>query len=305
MTERRPGPDHALYPHAPRPERATLRWPNDARVALVVFLYFETWEIDPPDGSVYDKRHDGAIGGLFPNYKTYSQYEYGNRVGIMRVLDLLDRHKLPVTVAANAGACAKYPYLVDQFRGRGFEFAAHGSFATRMLSSRMSETEERAAIKESLDTIAHATGIRPRGWIGQDYGESEITPRLLAEAGLDYVADWGNDDQPYFLSTSPPLLSIPNQAEWDDVQMIWHRKVQLAIWRDTVLEAFNQLHRDGAASGTVFGLHIHPWLMGQPHRIATLETLVDKVAAASGVWRMTAGGIADHLAGRQLPARRA
>ena len=62
---------------------------------------------------------------------------------------------------------------------------------------------------------------RPRGWIGLDYGESTVTPHLLAEAGLDYVADWGNDDQVYFLATNPPLLSIPNQAEWDDVQLIW------------------------------------------------------------------------------------
>jgi peptidoglycan/xylan/chitin deacetylase (PgdA/CDA1 family) len=298
MTVRRPGPDHALYPHGLLPDRTPLRWPNDARVALVVFLYFETWEIDPPQGSVYDKRHDGVIGGLFPNYKTYSQYEYGNRVGMVRVLDLIDRHRLPVTVAANAGACEKYPYLVGQFRERGFEFAAHGSFATRMLSSQMGEPEEHAAIAASLDTIARATGTRPRGWIGQDYGESAVTPRLLAAAGLDYVADWGNDDQPYVLQTAPPLLSIPNQAEWDDVQMIWHRKVHPAIWRDTLLEAFGQLHADGRASGTVFGLHIHPWLIGQPHRIATLEAVVDRIAAAPDVWRTTAGGVADHVARR-------
>src|SRR5205085_4132931 len=122
MTERRPGPDHALYPHASLPGRPPLRWPDKARVALIVFLYFEAWEIDPPQGAVYDKRHDGALGGLFPNYKGWSQYEYGNRVGIVRVLDLLDRHKLPATVAANSGACERYPYLVAQFRQRGYEF---------------------------------------------------------------------------------------------------------------------------------------------------------------------------------------
>lgn len=296
MTERREGPDHSLYRHSPLQERAPLRWPGNAGVALVVFLYFETWEIDPPKGSIYDRRHDGALGGLFPNYKVYSQYEYGNRVGVARVLDLLDRRRLPVTVAANSAACEKYPYLVRQFHARNYEFAAHGSFATRMLSSQMSEVEERAAIAESLDIIQRATGARPRGWIGQDYGESTTTLRLLAEAGLHYVADWGNDDQPYLLQTLPTLLSIPNQAEWDDVQMIWHRKVHPAIWRDTTLEAFSQLHADGASSGTVFGLHIHPWLMGQPHRIGYLEAVVDKIAVASEVWRTTAGGIADHFA---------
>jgi peptidoglycan/xylan/chitin deacetylase (PgdA/CDA1 family) len=295
MTERRPGPDHALYPHMPLRQRAWLRWPGDARVALIVFLYFETWEIDPSQDAVYDRRHDGAIGGLFPNYKGWSQYEYGNRVGIVRVLDLLDRHRLPATVAVNSGACERYPYLVQQFRARGYEFAAHGAFATRMLSSRMSETQERAAITDALDTIERATGTRPRGWIGQDYGESTLTPHLLAAAGLSYVADWGNDDQPYRLQTQPPLVSIPNQAEWDDVQMIAHRKVQAAVWRDTVLEAFGRLHQDGAASGTVFGLHIHPWLTGAPHRIALLEEIVERIAATPDVWRTTAGELAEQM----------
>ena len=298
MTERAPGPDHALYAHSPLPGRAALRWPGGTRVALVVFLYFEYWELDPPKGAVYDKRHDGPLGGIFPNYKVHAQYEYGNRVGIVRVLDLLDRHKLPVTVAANAGACEHYPYLVRQFRERDYEFAAHGAFATRMLSSAISEAEERTAIAGTLGTIERATGTRPRGWIGQDYGESTVTARLLAEAGLRYVADWGNDDQPYFLQTQPPLLSIPNQAEWDDVQLIWHRKVHPAIWRDSVLEAFTQLHADGAASGTVFGLHIHPWLLGQPHRIAMLEAAVEKITAATDVWRTTAAGIAQHMGPR-------
>ena len=302
MTERREGPDHTLYLHLPRPDRVPLRWPNGARVAFVVFLYFEAWEIDPPKRAVYDKRHDGVVGGLFPNYKTWSQYEYGNRVGIVRVLDLLGRHKLSVTVAANAGACERYPYLVRQFRERGYEFAAHGTFATRMLSSQMSEAEERAAISESLDAIERTSGTRPRGWIGQDYGESTITPRLLAEAGLRYVADWGNDDQPYLLNTQPPLFSIPNQAEWDDVQMIWHRKIRTDTWRDTVLDAFARLHADGATSGTVFGLHIHPWLTGAPHRIALLEEVVDKIAVAPGVWRTTASEIAEYVT--VIPAER-
>jgi peptidoglycan/xylan/chitin deacetylase (PgdA/CDA1 family) len=295
MTERRPGPDHALYRHAPLPGRAPLRWPADARVALVVFLYLEYWELDPPPGAIYDQRHDGALGGLRPNYKVHSQYEYGNRVGMFRVLDLLDRHKLPVTVAANAGACEKYPPLVGEFRARHYELAAHGAFATRMLSSAMGADEERAAIAHSLDTIERAAGTRPRGWIGQDYGESTLTPHLLAEAGLHYVADWGNDDQPYVMSTRPPLLSVPNQAEWDDVQLIWHRKIHPSIYRATVLEAFTRLHAEGATSGTFFGLHIHPWLMGMPHRIGYLETVVETIAAASGVWRTTAGAVAEHV----------
>ena len=111
------------------------------------------------------------------------------------------------------------------------------------------------------------------------------------------MADWGNDDQPYAMHTDPPLLSIPNQAEWDDVQLISHRKVSSRDLARQVLDAFGRLHPDGVLR-PFFGLHLHPWLIGQPHRIATLEAIVDKIAAASGVWRTTAGGIADHVAQR-------
>ena len=300
MTERRPGPDHSLYAHAPFPQRAPLRWPGNARVALCVFLYLEYWEVDPPQDAVYDRRHDGPLGGIFPNYKVHSQYEYGNRVGIFRLLRVLDHYRLPVTVAANAGACEKYPFLLGEFAQRGYEIAAHGSFATRILSSRMTEAEERSAIVQSLDTIQDATGRRPRGWIGQDYGESTLTTRLLAEAGLSYVADWANDDQPYRMRIAPPLLSIPNQAEWDDAQLIWHRKIHPAVHRDCVCDAFERLYEDGAATGMFFGLHLHPWLSGAPHRIGYLEDAMERIMAKADVWRTTAGGVAGHLLGDEL-----
>jgi peptidoglycan/xylan/chitin deacetylase (PgdA/CDA1 family) len=222
----------------------------------------------------------------------HSQFEYGNRVGIFRLLELLDRYRLPVTVAANAGACARYPYLLKQFAARNYEIAAHGSFATRMLSSRMSEAEERQEIATVLDRVPQATGSRPRGWIAQDFGESTRTPRLLAEAGLRYVADWANDDQPYLLHTGPPLVSIPNQAEWDDVQIIWHRKVHPSVHRDGICAAFDRLYEEGAQSGMFFGLHLHPWLMGTPHRIAYVEQALEHMMARREVWRTTAADVA-------------
>jgi allantoinase len=295
MTERRAGPDHALYAHAPFPDRPQLAWPGGARLALCVFLYVEHWELDPPKGAIYDQRHDGPLGGSYPNYKVHTQFEYGNRVGIFRILDALERHRVPITVAVNAGACAAYPPLMRELTRRDCEFAAHGAFATRLLSSRMSEIEERAAINESIDTIEQAVGRRPRGWIGQDFGESTRTPRLLAEAGLSYVADWTNDDQPYFMNTTLPLVSIPNQAEWDDVQIVWHRKVHPAVHRDGVIEAFERLYQEGASTGMLFGLHLHPWLIGRPHRIGYLEEMLTRLTARRDVWMTTAGAVADHF----------
>src|SRR5258708_36727259 len=283
------GPDHALYRHSPRPVRPAWQWPDGARTALCIFLYFESWELDPPADALHDVRLDGLLGGIHPNYRTHTQYEHGNRIGVFRVLQLLDRLGLKATVAANAGACRQYPFLVSEFSRRAYEFAAHGSFVTRMMSSAMSEDAQRAEIGHAIDSVTACTGTKPTGWIGQDYGEPTGTPRLLAEAGLSYVADWLNDDHPYAMLTEPPLLSLPNQAEWDDVQLMALRRIKPAVWRDTAIEAFDVLQGEG---GAFFGVHIHPWLTGMPHRIGYLEAVLEHVVASSGLWRATAGEVA-------------
>ncbi len=294
MAERRgPGMDHGHYAYSALPERPPLRWPEGARVAFWIALYLEYWELDPPSGSVRDPRFAGEFGSFDPDYRSYSQREYGNRVGIFRVLEVLDRHGLRATVAANAAALERYPYLVEACRSRGWEFAAHGSHASRMISSRMNEADERAHIEGALAAVEGATGRRPAGWIGQDYGESAVTPALLAEAGLDYVADWPNDDQPYLMSGARPLVSIPNQAEWDDVQLLWLRRVAMPRYPQLVAEAFDTLYEEGASSGRIFGLGIHPWVLGQAHRIRYLDEALTRIAGRDHVWQASAAEIAE------------
>src|SRR6185436_279294 len=97
--------------------------------------------------------------------------------------------------------------------------------STRLLHSKLSEAEERAAIAEAIGTVEQSTGRRPTGWISQDFGESIRTPALLAEAGLDWLMDWPNDDQPYWINPARPMVSIPNQMEWDDAQLLWLRRI--------------------------------------------------------------------------------
>lgn len=289
---RAPGMDQPHYPYWPLPSRPVLKWPQCARVAFWVLLHLEYWELDPPEDAVRDPRFVGEFGSYFPDYRSWTQRDYGNRVGIFRVLELLDRYQLKVTVAANSAALERYPYLVAELKRRGYEFAAHGSHATRMITSRMGEAEERALIATSIETVERATGTRPTGWLGQDYGESERTPQLLAEAGLDYVMDWPNDDQPYRMTLGKPFVSIPNHAEWDDVQLLWLRRVGMPTYAKVLGEAFATLHEEGASSGRVFGLSLHPWLIGMAHRICYLEEALRHIAGHRDVWQATAGEIA-------------
>lgn len=303
MTHRSPGMDHKHYAFSALPTRTPIAWPNGARLAYAVFLYLEYWEVDAPKDAVTDPRLKDSVAPFYPDYRTSTRVEYGNRVGIFRILDLLDRHSLKVTVPVNVMAIERYPFLVEQCLKRGYELAAHGISANRMLSSKMTDAEERDAISRSIEAIAKFSGKRPTGWIGQDYGQSHRTPQLLADAALAYVADWMNDDAPYLMShvtagTGRNLVSLPNQSEWDDVQMLWHRKVDTARYPAIVTEAFETLRGE---RGMMFGLHLHPWLFGVPYRTRHLAAALDRLAHREGVWQATAGEIAAH-AGRALSA---
>ena len=285
------GMDNPWYDYSPYPKRPLLAWPKNARVGWFVLLHLEYWELVPDETSLKDPRHVGELGSYTPDYRTWTQRDYGNRVGIFRVLDVLDRYQIRAGVAVNALAAERYPYLIEQFKKRKYEFIAHGHSANRMISSRMSEAEEKAEIASSIAAVEKAAGIRPTGWLGQDYGESQRTPQLLADAGLDYVLDWPNDDQPYPRKVGKKFVSMPNQPEWDDVQQLMIRRISTTRYPDLVADAFELLHREG---GQVFNLSIHPWLMGMAHRIKYLDEALRRIERFGNSWQATPGEIARH-----------
>jgi peptidoglycan/xylan/chitin deacetylase (PgdA/CDA1 family) len=286
--------DHELYPFSPIGERPAWHWPGGAALAMHVLVHVEHWELSPPSGAVKDQRFISEFGPFQPDYRTWTQREYGNRVGFFRVLEVLDRHRIRASVALGASACQRCPEIVETVTARGWEILGHGSHATRLISSAMSEEEERAAIASALDTIEQATGRRPTGWASQDQGESPRTPRLLAEAGVRYLVDWANDDQAYRMA--PGLVSIPHQIEWDDVLMFWLRRIETHRYPDLVLEAARVLGEEGARSARNFGLSIHPWLFGMAHRIRYLDEALTRIGTLHGIWQATTGEIAEWAA---------
>lgn len=300
MTDLRPGMDHALYGFSPLPDRPALSWPGNAPLAGCVYLYLEHWDLQPDEGAVTDPRFGDRFGNFQPDYRTYTWREYGNRVGIFRLLEVLDRLDLKVTVAVNANACRRYPSLVERLAGRGYEFAVHGIDATQMITAKMSEDEERVFIATAKSVVEDTTGQRPVGWIGQDHSQSTRTPELLAAAGFTYCVDWPNDDQPYLMLPAKTLLSIPAQSEWDDVELLWHRRVLSPRFPGIVAEAIDCLREEAVrtGSGRYASLHLHPWLSGMPHRFAHVARALEIFAAADGMWQAGAGDVAAHALSR-------
>jgi peptidoglycan/xylan/chitin deacetylase (PgdA/CDA1 family) len=160
----------------------------------------------------------------------------------------------------------------------------------------MSENEERDYIRTSLDEIEKQSGVRPLGWHGPEYGESERTPEILAGLGVRYVLDWPNDEQPYLMTTEAgSIVSIPMALELDDVIAHYHRRISMKRWKQGVIDAIDQLSSDGCQNGRHLVLNLHPWLTGHPHRIGFLEELLAEVRERKDVWTTTTGQIADHF----------
>jgi allantoinase len=282
------GSDHAIHPWSPHPSRPDFLWPGGKRVAAYILLHIEHTEIVPPAEAHRDPRFRGAFFTGTPDWHGYSYRDYGNRIGAWRILDLLDALKLPASVAVNTLAARRHPELIAACRQRGFEPVGHGLSASRMITARMTEAEERAHILAARDALQH---IWPgaTGWLGQDHGATARTTTLLAEAGFDWSLDWANDDEPYRHASG--LLALPPPAEHDDVQTLWLRRVPVTRWPGMLRDALDRLLAE-PRGGRVIGIGVHPWMLGAPHRIRYLRESLEELAAREGVYLATAGEIA-------------
>ena len=179
------------------------------------------------------------------------------------------------------------PIWSSNFAGAIGTLPATATVVTRVISNKMAEAEERDHIRSCLDVVrkGHAAPGRAAG-TDPEYGESERTPAILAELGVDYVLDWPNDEQPYLMQTpSGSIVSVPMALELDDVVIHYHRRIGLARWREAINQALDQLLADCDSGGRQLVLNLHPWLIGHPHRIGYLE---DVLADARGRARFVA-----------------
>lgn len=279
--------DHPHYVYRARRPDPT-KAPASGHGSLVqgyVVLVLEHWEALPPSDGLRDARFVGEFGSFSPDYRSWTQREYGLRIGVFRVLDALAEAGITPAVALHSRVVERLPALVRQLDALGVEWVGHGETCQTMMHSRMPLAAQRSQITAALQSLTRATGRQPTGWLSQDWGTTPDTFALLAEAGLRYTLDWTNDDAPYPLRTTPALTALPLSAEWDDVQAQWLRQMSPRAHAELTLAALGRL-RDEAAAGhrdTVFGLALHPWLCGMSSRIGVLRRLLRDLTSMDGV----------------------
>jgi peptidoglycan/xylan/chitin deacetylase (PgdA/CDA1 family) len=273
-------------------------WPGDAPLATSVVVWLDYFDVRPIDSAVQSRWLGGGPGTRpYPDYAKFAHREYGHRVGVFRLLDLLRERGVPLTVAVDSMTATSYPALLDGLADNDIEWIAHGEAVTRMLSSNLTEDAERARITTVLDALAAELPARPRGWLGAEFGESTRTPALLREAGVEYVLDWGSDDVPFRLRTpSGDLWAVPSLAAYDDSFALEHRKLSPATFYGGVNAAARALLSEPPTpTPRCITLNVRPWLTGQPFRASYLDDML-RGLSDDGVWFATPGQLVRHLA---------
>ncbi|MEM7488163.1 MAG: polysaccharide deacetylase family protein [Pseudomonadota bacterium] len=283
------GHRHDRYPHSNIVDRPDFDWPGGRRLAVYLGINLECFDFGAGLGAKL------APSEPEPDVLNYAWRDYGNRVGVWRMLELLDELDLPCTALVNSRMYGDAPGVVEAFRARGDEIAGHGRTNAEKQGV-LPEAEERALIEEATRTIATQEGGAPKGWLGPWISQSRVTPDLLEEAGYSYLLDWCHDDQPVWMRTRRGrILSVPYPQELNDIPQIVARNREGRDFADMIVDAFDQMLAESARRPLVMGIALHAYLMGHPHRIGHLRRALEHMRDRAGdcVWFTTAGAIND------------
>jgi peptidoglycan/xylan/chitin deacetylase (PgdA/CDA1 family) len=286
---------HGRYDYSAITERTDYAWPGGRRLAVYLGINLEHFAFGEGLGA------ELAPGGPPPDVLNFAWRDYGNRVGTWRLLELLDELRLPASMLVNSAMYAYAPSLMAAIQARGDEIVGHGRTNSESQSV-LDEPAERALIAEATETITRHTGRAPRGWLSPWIAESAVTPDLLKEAGYAYTLNWCMDDQPVWMRTrAGPLLAIPYPQEANDIPSIVARKDGAAQFADILIDTFDEMLAQSARQPLVMGIALHPYIVGQPHRLRHLRrALRHIVRERERIWLTRAGAIHDHVAA--LPA---
>lgn len=285
-------------PYLPIHKRPKLVLPGNARVAVWTIVNVENWS---PAGAMPRSVLPPPMGvPLLPDVPNWAWHEYGMRVGFWRFLETLGTRKLKASFAVNGTACELYPEACKAAHEAGWDFMGHG-----WVQKPMHKVEDqKGAIADTIRAIRDLTGKPPRGWESPGLTETDETLDLLAEAGIEYVADWVMDEQPLPLETAHgEIVSVPYTVEINDVVISAVQQQRSDEIFQRGRDQFDRLYIDGKTAPRVMAISIHPYLTGVPHRIKYLEMLYDHILGHDGVVMWTGAEILDWYR-TQVPATR-
>lgn len=284
------GMDHDRYEWSMLTDRPRVQWPQGKTLAVWVNVSLEHFPLNPVGKPV---KLPGSMTMPYPDLRHYTLRDYGNRVGIYRFLNAFKRLGVQASFAVNAELAVRYPALLRALADHGGEVLGHSWNMDTPHAGGLAEADEAALIERSLATLRAATGQPVKGWLSPGKLQSPQTPELLHAHGIEYFADWVNDELPYLFNTAQgPLWSLPLTTEIEDRFVVMDNQHSEESWAEQVKDACDLLLAESREQGgRLLAISLHPWVMGQPHRMKHLEAALAYVLAQPGVWNAQPGEV--------------
>ncbi|MGD9953224.1 MAG: polysaccharide deacetylase family protein [Burkholderiales bacterium] len=281
-------PLSSRLPYSAIVDRPALKLPKGGRLAVWTIVNVEEWSIERPMPRTVLTPPLGQP--LLPDLPNWAWHEYGMRVGFWRIHEALRQLKITPTLAINGSVCRSYPRVARAAHEAGWEFMGHGYVQRPMHHLE----DQRQAIRDTIAAIRELTGKAPRGWESPGLTETPSTIDMLAEAGIEYVADWPMDDQPCRIDTAHgPMVSIPYTLEMNDIPMMALQNHPSEEWLRRGIEQFERLYAESERITRVMAISVHPYITGVAHRIGWFEKLYQHIASRPGVLHWTGEQILD------------
>lgn len=255
------------------------------------------------------------IGARHTNVE--SDYEYGSRAGMWRLMRVFSQFNYPFTCFAVGMALEKNPDVAKACISQGHEIAGHGY---RWLDYRdWAPEDEKESIKQCIKAITATSGVAPVGWfVGRGTPNSVgVVWEAFKEMGLPlkWESDAFNDDVPYWVDVQiedaenakglfqipypyqkidalEGLLILPYTYETNDMKFVAPSNFGGNDWETLLKNTFDMLYEEG---GKMMSIGIHPRLTGKPGRTKMLQNFLKYINKREGVWVTTRGEIAEHF----------
>ena len=283
--------DPQLYDYWPYDQRPKIVWPSGARLAFWVAPNIEFYELNPPQNP-----HRKAWPRPLPDVSGYSTRDYGNRVGHMRLMRVLDKYRVRGSISLSTALCEHHPEIIELCKERDWEFFSHGIYNTRY-SYGMDESQERAMIEDAVRTIKQHSGQDCAGYLAPALTHTDYTLDLFAEAGGIYTCDLFHDDQPtpVKVRSGKKFISVPYSLEMNDTIAYVVNKIEPRRYAQILKDNFDRLYREGKESGTVMCIPLHAYQVSHPHRLRAFEETLEYISGHSDVWVTTGREIAEYF----------
>lgn len=287
-------PHHERYDYVPLPKRPNYAWPDGKRLAFYIGLNIEHFAF----GAGLSHSLSTPLPGL--DHRAFTWCDYGNRVGVWRIFDMLDQLGLPACHLTNTAVFDYAPDIAHAIKARGDEIIGHGRTNSER-QGQLWEDDELRLLRQVREEILHHTGQTVRGWMSPWMSVSHKTPDLLKEAGYTFLMDWPGDDQPIWMRTrSGKMLSLPYPFELNDSPQILVRHHTAEDFERMIIDQFDEMLEQSEKQPLVCGIALHTMVVGQPYRLRALRRALKHIIEHPQrdlVWFTRPGEIYDHIAG--------